>query len=199
MELLGLILPVTVFGVSTLCTPGPNNVMLTASGVNFGFRRSIPHMMGITIGFALMNLAVGLGLGGVFEANPRLHLALKYVSVIYLLYLAWKIATANAVKEGAVVASPFTFIQAAAFQWVNPKAWAICIGAVATFTTVGGDLVGEVVLMSLIFLLVSVPSTSSWAYFGTLIARYLKSPQHLRRFNWAMAALLVLSLVPALF
>lgn len=198
MALLELIIPVTVFGVSTLCTPGPNNVMLTASGVNFGFRRSVPHMMGITVGFAVMNLAVGMGLGGVFEAYPQIHMGLKYVSIAYLIYLAWKIAMASAAGDETSGAQPFTFVQAAAFQWVNPKAWAIAVSAVATFTTVGGNLYAEVILMSVIFLLLSVPSTSSWAFFGTVIARYLQNPKHRKIFNWSMAGLLLLSLAPVI-
>lgn len=198
MALVELIVPVTVFGVSSLFTPGPNNVMLTASGVNFGFRRSVPHMSGIAVGFSVMNLAVGLGLGGVFDTYPQIHVGLKYVSVAYLLFLAWKIATADAAKSGQAGGQPLSFIQAAAFQWVNPKAWAIAVSAVATFTTIGGDLVVEVALMSLIFLLLSVPSTSTWALFGTVIARYLQSAAHRKAFNWSMAGLLVLSLIPAL-
>ena len=196
--LLELIIPVAVFGVSALCTPGPNNVMLTASGVNFGFRRSIPHMMGIIVGFSVMNLAVGLGLGGVFETYPQIHMGLKYVTIAYLIFLAWKMATADAASGNEACAKPFSFVQAAAFQWVNPKAWAVVISAVATFTTIGGDLMGEVVLMSLVFLLVSILSTSSWAFFGTVIARYLQSPRHLKIFNWSMAGLLLLSLAPVL-
>jgi threonine/homoserine/homoserine lactone efflux protein len=196
--LVDLIVPVSVFGVSSLFTPGPNNIMLAASGVNFGFSRTIPHMSGITLGFAVMNLAVGLGLGGVFESHPQIHLGLKYVSMAYLLVLAWKIATADAARSGDAGGRPLSFIQAAAFQWVNPKAWAIAVSAVATFTTVGGDLLTEVVMMTLIFLLISVPSTSTWALFGAVIARYLQSPIHLKVFNWSMAGLLVLSLVPSL-
>lgn len=198
MPLTDIILPVTLFGLSSAFTPGPNNIMLTASGVNFGFRRTVPHMLGVAIGFSVMNLAVGLGLGGVFERYPHIHMGLKYVSIAYLVYLAWRVATAGEVNNAQGRGKPFTFLQAAAFQWVNPKAWIIAVGAVATFTTVGGDLFAEVLLMSLIFLLVTLPSTSMWAYFGTLIARYLHSPERLRLFNWSMAGLLLISLVPAL-
>lgn len=197
MDMIDLIIPVIIFGASSTFSPGPNNMMVTASGVNFGFRRTIPHMLGIAIGFAVMNLAVGLGLGRVFEAYPQIHMVLKYVSIAYLTYLAWKIATSGEAKGAQKRAKPFTFLQAAAFQWVNPKAWVIAVGAVATFTTVGGNLLAEVMLMSLIFLLVTIPSASTWAYFGTVIARYLHTPKRLRAFNWSMAGLLLLSLVPA--
>ena len=191
------IVPVTVFALAAAATPGPNNVMLTASGVNFGFRLTIPHMLGIAVGFAVMNLCVGVGLGEVFERYPALHLALKYVSIAYLLFLAWKIANAGKTDDGKARGKPFTFLQAAAFQWVNPKAWAIAIGAVATFTTVNGDLLVEVLAMSAIFFLVTIPSASMWAYFGTVIGRVLKTPKRIAVFNWSMAVLLVASLIPA--
>lgn len=195
---LDFIMPVAIFGVIATFTPGPNNVMITASGVNFGFRRSLPHLMGITIGFAVMNLGVGVGLGRVFETYPHIHIVLKYVSVAYLMFLAWKIATAGEARGEKKRAQPFTFLQAAAFQWVNPKAWAIAIGAVSTFTTVGGDLFAEVLLISLIIMLVTIPCTGSWAFFGTVISRFLDTPLRLRAFNWSMAGLLLLSLVPAI-
>lgn len=198
MPLLDLVIPVTVFAAVSVSSPGPNNVMITASGVNFGFRRTIPHMLGIAIGFAVMNLAVGLGLGRMFETYPLIHVVLKYVSIVYLVYLAWKIANSGPVEEGRARAKPFTFLQAAAFQWVNPKAWAIAVGAVATFTTVGGDLLGEVMVMSLIFLLCTIPSASTWTFFGTVIGRFLHTPERLKAFNWFMAGLLLLSLVPAI-
>jgi len=198
MALLDLVVPVMLFSAASLSSPGPNNVMVTASGVNFGFRRTIPHMLGIAIGFAVMNLAVGLGLGRVFETYPQIHLVLKYVSIAYLVFLAWKIANAGHVKEGKARAKPFTFVQAAAFQWVNPKAWAVAVGAVATFTTVGGNLLGEVLLMSLIFLLWTIPSASTWTFFGTVIGRFLHTPGRLKAFNWFMAGLLLLSLIPAI-
>lgn len=192
------LIPVIVFGFAAAFTPGPNNVMVTASGANFGFRRTVPHMLGITIGFALMNLAVGLGLGRVFETYSQIHIALKYGSIAYLLYLAWKIANAGEAKSTGKNAKPLTFLQAAAFQWMNPKAWVIAVGAVSTFTTVGGDLLTEVLIMSVVFMLITVPSVSTWTFFGTVIARYLHSPKHLRVFNWSMAGLLILSLVPAM-
>ena len=193
-----LLLPVTLFGISGAFTPGPNNIMLTASGVNFGFRRTVPHIMGIAFGFAFMNMAVGIGLGGVFEAYPQIHLALKYVSAAYLLFLAYKIAIAGEAKSGRVRANPLTFFQAAAFQWVNPKAWAVVVSAVSAFTTVGGNLFAEVLFMSVVFLIVTFPSASSWTFFGTVIARFLHNPKRLRVFNVAMAGLLVASLIPVL-
>ena len=197
MVLIDWALPIVAFCASSTFTPGPNNVMITASGANFGFRRSIPHILGIAIGFGVMNLCVGLGLGGVFAAYPDLHVVLKYASIAYLTYLAWKIATASGAGKGEDKGKPFTFLQAAAFQWVNPKAWVIAIGAVSTFTTVGGDLMAEVMAMSLIFMVVTFPSASMWAMFGLMIGKFLQTPGRLRAFNWTMAGILMLSLLPA--
>ena len=121
------------FTFATSVTPGPNNAMLTASGANFGFRRAVPHMLGIILGFPAMVLAIGLGLGTVFSALPWLHLALKYVGAAYMLYLAWRIATAERGK-GAAAAKPISFFEAAGFQWVNPKAWIMGVGALAAYT-----------------------------------------------------------------
>lgn len=198
MALIELIIPVAIFGSIATFTPGPNNVMVTASGVNFGFRRTIPHLLGIAIGFAVMNLGVGIGLGRLFEMYPDIHVVLKYVSIAYLSYLAFKIATAGEAKGGQKSSRPLTFFQAAAFQWVNPKAWVIAVGAVATFTTVGGDLFAEVLLISLIIMIVTIPCSGTWAFFGSVIARYLHTPLRLRVFNGSMAGVLILSLVPAM-
>lgn len=189
-------LPLIAFAVSASITPGPNNIMLTASGVNFGFRRTGPHMLGVSLGFPVMVAAVGLGLGGVFEAEPRIHLALKYVGIAYLLWLAWKVATASRAKEVGAPAKPFTFLQAAGFQWVNPKAWIMAVGAIATFTTVQGDVFTEVMIIAIVFGAVACPSVILWTLFGTGIRRLLKSERSRNWFNWSMAALLVASLLP---
>ena len=125
-----LLIALLGFAFVTSVTPGPNNMMLLASGVNFGFRRTVPHMLGISIGHSLMVFLVGLGLAGVFKAWPPALVMLKVASVAYMLWLAWKIAHAGAPGEGTARARPFSFLQAAAFQWVNPKAWAMALGAV---------------------------------------------------------------------
>ncbi|MEN8893816.1 LysE family translocator [Planktotalea arctica] len=189
--LLGLIL----FAFVSSITPGPNNLMLMASGANFGFRRTIPHMLGVGIGFSVMIVLVGAGLIQVFDLYPVLHTALKIVSVLYLLWLAWKIANA-APPEGEAKsdATPFTFIQAALFQWVNPKAWTMALTAIAVYTA--DQSLGAVTLVALIFGLVNLPSVSTWTILGQQMARFLTSPARLRLFNWAMAGLLVLSLYP---
>ena len=188
-----------LFAISASITPGPNTLMLLASGVNFGFRRTLPHVLGITVGFPAMIMAIGLGLGGLFEAYPRIHVILKYVGMAYLLWLAWKVATAESAEDAACESKPFGLFQAAAFQWVNPKAWIVSVSAIATYTSLQGDFMQEVVLIAVIFGIVSVPAVTSWTFFGTAIRRLLKSERARTLFNWAMAGLLVASLLPILF
>lgn len=185
------------FAFVSSITPGPNNLMLMASGANFGFRRTIPHMLGIGLGFTVMVVAVGAGLKQIFDAYPVSHTALKVASVLYLLYLAWKIATAAPVRPGEVTGRPMTFLQAAAFQWVNPKAWAMALTAVTVYTP--DRSFWAVVLVAVVFGAINLPSVSSWTLLGQQMAKMLKSPTKLRIFNWTMGALLVLSLYPVLF
>lgn len=198
---LELLPALALFAVSSSITPGPNNVMVTASGANFGFARTMPHILGISIGFPVMVVAVGLGLGQVFVQLPVLHTVMKWIGAAYLLWLAWKLATSRptAIDDGAPAqARPMTLLQAAAFQWVNPKAWIMAVGAMSTFTTVGGDPVVEASIVGGMFALACLPSVALWAGFGVALRRWLSSAKALRRFNLSMAALLVVSLVPTL-
>jgi threonine/homoserine/homoserine lactone efflux protein len=198
MHLLEFIWPVALFGLVSTGTPGPNNIMVTTSGVNFGFRKTVPHIFGIATGFAVMNLAVGLGMGHLFSAYPMLHEILKIVCIFYLIYLASRIAGSGSHEKGQARQKPLTFLHAAGFQWVNPKAWVIAISAVSTFATTGGEMMREMILISLVFFLVTLPTASLWTYSGTLISSYLRTPKHLKAFNWVMAGLLMASLVPIL-
>ncbi len=185
------------YGFVTSVTPGPNNIMLLASGLNFGFRRTLPHMAGISLGHAFMVLMVGLGLVGVFTTYPPARTILSVISVIYMLWLAWKIANAAPPEGSGTRAKPFTFLQAAAFQWVNPKAWIMALGAVTLYAP-GQDL-ASLLWVTLGFVMVNFPSVSIWAAIGMGLRRFLSRPKWLRAFNWTMAVLLVLSLVPVLF
>ena len=192
-----LIAPVLSFAVSTTITPGPNNVMVTASGANFGYRRTIRHILGISLGFPVMVVAVGLGLGGLFHALPEAHIVLKILGCAYILWMAWRIAVADGMGgAGAKPGTPFTFLQAAGFQWVNPKAWVMAVGAITAYTSAGGYFYLEIVLIALIFLLVCIPSISIWTLFGVAIGRILTARKWLRAFNAVMALLLVASLIP---
>lgn len=192
-ELLG---PLILFAAAMCLTPGPNVVMVTASAANFGFRRSIPQMLGITIGFGSMVMAAGLGLAGMVHAEPRLHAVLRYAGAIYLLYLAWRIARAGAADGRAVGARPISFVEAALFTWVNPKGWVTALGALAAYTTVGGDVLQEVSVIASVLAAACLVSVAIWAAFGAAISRFLRDPSVRSMFNWSMAALLVLSLIP---
>ena len=184
------------FAFVTTVTPGPNNLMLMASGANFGFRRTVPHMLGIAGGVSLMALLVGLGLMALFEAMPLLGGILKVASVLYLLWLAYKIATAAPIEARDAKARPMTLMQAAAFQWVNPKAWAMCLSAITIYAPDRTLL--SVAIVAGAFALVSLPAISVWAWLGTIIRQWLSSPRRLQVFNLTMAALLVASLYPLL-
>jgi threonine/homoserine/homoserine lactone efflux protein len=168
--------------------------MMTASGVNFGFRRSIPHMLGIAIGFMVLLLAIGFGLGALFAAFPPAQLALKVVGIVYMLYLAWRVANAGAIREDEGRGRPMTFLEAAAFQWVNPKGLLMAIGAMSIFPRPGHAM--DIVLVTLIFGLVNLPSVATWAGFGAGLRNVLRDPARVRVFNIVMALLLVASIVP---
>ncbi len=191
------LLALAMFAFVASITPGPNNVMLLTSGVNFGLRRSLPHMLGVNVGFVVMIALIGIGFGQMFERLPWLHVALKIVGVLYMLWLAWKIAHATGIGEAVRPKRPMTFLQAAAFQWVNPKAWAMAVTAIAAYT-LADHLVLSALVIAGVFGVVNLPSIACWALFGLGLRRYLSDPVTIRRFNRAMAALLVASLWPVL-
>jgi threonine/homoserine/homoserine lactone efflux protein len=193
-----LLIAFIAFAFVTSVTPGPNNMMLLASGVNFGVRRSLPHMLGISLGFMVLVMAVGFGLGQVFEQVPQLYSLLRYLGATYLLYLAWNIANAGAPdSDVGARGKPFSFLQAAAFQWVNPKAWVMAIGAITTYTP-QDDFLVNVLLIAALFALVNCPSVGLWTMAGSLLRNWLGNPRVLRGFNIGMALLLVASLYPIL-
>lgn len=188
--------PLILFASAMSLTPGPNVIMVTASAANFGFRRVIPHMLGITLGFGGLVMAVGLGLAGLFHAEPRLHTALKYVGGAYLLYLAWCIARAGKKDGASARARPIGLIEAALFQCVNPKGWVFAVGALAAYTSVGGDVLWETSMIAAILAATCLISVAVWAAFGAAIGRLLGNPRARKAFNWVMAGLLVVSLAP---
>ncbi|MCS6502457.1 LysE family translocator [Burkholderia thailandensis] len=184
-----------LFALVTSITPGPNNTMLLASGVNFGFRRTLPHMLGISAGVAILMLSVGFGLGEAFKRLPLLYTLLETASIVYLLYLAWRIGTSSEVRTHNGKSRPMTFVEAIAFQWVNPKAWMMVLTA-ATTIQLSTDYGCNAVWMALVFVFVGLPCISVWAAFGQGLRGFLSNPRWLRVFNVTMAALLVLSLYP---
>lgn len=192
-----LITALFIFALVATATPGPNNVMVLASGANFGYRRTLPHLLGITVGFTLMIALVGLGIVRIFDAWPPSFVILSLLCAGYLLYLAWRLAHAAPVGAAQTGARPFTFLQAAAFQWVNPKAWAMGVSAVTIHAP--DRSIWSVLIVAGMFGLVSLPCVSVWVLMGQQIRRLLSSPRRLRAFNLTMAALLLLSLAPALF
>jgi len=188
------------FAFVSSITPGPNNLMLMTSGVNFGFARTIPHMLGVSCGFTLMIVLVGAGLAKVFELYPIAHTVLKYASCAYLLYLAWKIATSAAPGEKKLAdkSRPMTFIEAALFQWVNPKAWTMALTAVSAYT-LPADPIVSLLVVAAVFGAINLPTVGSWTLLGTQLRGLLSDPKRLRIFNVTMALILVATLYPVLF
>lgn len=190
----------SLFALVTSITPGPNNLMILASGINFGFKASIPHMLGINSGFLLLVLAVGVGLERIVLQLPWIFDALKWGGAIYLLYLAWCIATSGPVEDAsrnARPAKPMKFLSAAIFQWVNPKAWVMAMGVFSTYIPASNGL-AVIVTAAMIFALINLPCVGVWTLFGSGLRRLFQSRKNLIAFNYGMAALLVLSLYPLL-
>jgi threonine/homoserine/homoserine lactone efflux protein len=187
------------FAFVSSITPGPNNLMLMTSGINFGVRRTLPHMLGVALGFTLMIMLIGLGIMQIIEAVPGSTLIITIASGLYLLYMAWKIAntgTSPAENGEAVTGSkPFTFLQAALFQWVNPKAWTMALTAISAYAPKSQGWVGVLVVAG-VFGIINLPSTGAWALMGAKMRRFLSDPIRLRAFNIVAALLLVASLYP---
>jgi len=195
-----LLTALLAFAFVSTVTPGPNNLMVLASGANFGLRRTLPHMAGITLGFGLMVFLVGVGLMQIFDLFPITYTILKIASVSFLIYLAYKIATAAppSEKSTAPTGHPITFVQAALFQWVNPKAWAMALSANSAYTPEGFGMAGALIVASA-FIAVNTPSITCWTLMGTQISRLLNVAWKLRAFNICAALLLLGSLYPILF
>lgn len=193
--MLETLLPIVLFTFSTSITPGPNNLMIMSSGLNYGVNRSVPHLLGICLGFPAMIIAIGLGLGTLFTQFPLLHEVIRWVGIAYLLYLAWVIASTREMGS-AGTQKPFTFLQAVAFQWVNPKGWIMAVGALAAFTSPSGEMWMEIARIALSFVAIGGPCIVVWLLFGVGLKRLLNEPRHLRRFNLAMGLLLAASVVP---
>lgn len=185
-----------LFVFVTAFTPGPNNIMVTASGVNFGFMRTIPHMAGITAGFVVLVVAAAAGLGAIFAAAPVLQTALKIAGALYMLWLAWKVANARP-DSGAKVdlGRPMTFLQAAAFQWVNPKAVVMALTVIAVYVR-SEYRVHDALIVLAVEVVATVGTVVTWTGFGVALRSLLANPRHARTFNIVMALLLVVSIVP---
>lgn len=186
-----------LFALVTTITPGPNTLMLLASGANYGIRRSYPHVLGVSLGFAFMVVLVGTGLIRLFDLYPLSYQVLKTLSVSYLLYLAYRIATAtSSMSRNRPSGKPLTFLEAAMYQWVNPKSWTMALTAISVYSP--SQSVGAIILVAVIFGAIALPSVSLWAVLGHHLKRILGSRSRMRTFNISMALLLVVSLYPAI-
>lgn len=183
------------FAFVATATPGPNNLMVMASGVNFGFRRTVPHVLGITGGFTLLVALIGLGLGSLLTAYPAAHFALKIAGGAYLLYLAWRIGTSRQVGKGSAASEPLSALGAAAFQWVNPKGWMMAVTATSLYAVPGRPFTSAAIV-ALVFGAVCLPIVSVWAGFGTKLRDFLSDPKRLKLFNMTMGVLLALTTIP---
>lgn len=186
-----VVVPMAAYTVAGTMTPGPNNVMLATSGANFGFRRTINHMTGVVLGAVLLLFVVSVGLGAVFAALPALQLAIKIAGALFLLYLAWRIATATAKDENDPDGRPLSFFEAFGFQFANPKAWTVAGAAASTFLPTDVSAVFGATVLSVTFAVVAIPAVVTWTVFGVGIGRALRTPRAHRLFNGAMALLLV--------
>jgi threonine/homoserine/homoserine lactone efflux protein len=184
------------FSAVSVFSPGPNNLMLMTSGANYGLRQSLPHMLGIIIGFPVMIMLVGMGVLKLFDLWPPLHMVLKLASLGYMLYLAYKIAHAKPPTEAQGKSRPLTFLQSAAFQWVNPKGWAMALGAISLYAS--GREMAAIAWIAGTYVLTGIGSTTTWVLIGERVGRLLQQPKRLRVFNITMALLLVASLIPVL-
>lgn len=193
-------LPLILFALVSTATPGPNNIMMLASGLNFGIRRSLPHWLGICIGVPIMLFAFGFGLEQLFHLMPAAFLVLKILGISYLVFLAYKIARAQPMQKlnnpNKATAAPLSFWQAVLFQWVNPKAWVMCLTAIPAFTSTEQALLPQVSIIAATFCLVGLLGVGAWLFTGSQIQRLLKKPKQQQMFNLTMAALLVVSIVP---
>jgi threonine/homoserine/homoserine lactone efflux protein len=184
-----MLIALTILMLAMFWTPGPNNALLATSGLHFGFRRSVPHLLGVSLGFTLMLFLVALGLGGLFQLFPILLEILRWSGAALLLWLAWKVATSDAAKPGEAGPKPWTFAQATAFQWVNPKGWVICIGVIPQFVR-AESFWQDSLIVSAMSVLTGTSSAIGWVAFGVVMQRLLTSPARRKAFSYTMAALI---------
>lgn len=189
-----LVIGLAVFAFVSSITPGPNNLMLMASGVNFGFTKTLPHLSGVVIGLVVLFLVLGAGLSRIFERYPNAYWVLKVASAIYMLWLAYNILKSSAPREKRNDVKPLSFFQAFAFQWVNPKVWAMATTSLTVYAPSGS--LGAVVSVSIIFACISLPSVGVWVLLGQKFRLALSNAATLRVFNVVMAGFLVASLWP---
>ncbi|WP_199610275.1 LysE family translocator [Flocculibacter collagenilyticus] len=192
--MMALLVPLTLFAFTASSTPGPNNILLTTSGANFGFRRTLPFVIGVRCGFTLIQILVILGLGGVFLQYPEAHTLLKYLGSAYLLVLAWKIANMPPPNANDGKAKPLSIIEGALFQFVNPKTWIVIISSTTAYTLGGDEYFSSAIMLIIVFNLVGIPAAIIWIQFGAAISKLFKTEQAWRYFNRTMAVLTLASI-----
>lgn len=192
------LISVVVFSISASVTPGPNTIMAMASAVSFGARKSLPLLWGISIGFSIMLFIVGLGFGQVFSLFPKLTIYLKIIGIVYLLYLAFVIANSGEGSKNFKYDKPLSFSKGLLFQWVNAKAWIVCISAVSTYTTAGDSYISQILLLTCTFLIAGPICVGIWVFFGAFLKKHFTSSKYIKRFNMIMAILLILSITPVI-
>jgi len=192
------LLSIFLFSLVMTITPGPNNIMILASGLNFGIRKSIPNLLGIAFGFPIMLIAVGFGLDSLVTQKPGIYLFVKLASVGYLLFLAYKMFVTTQQKNLNQGAKPLTFIQAVLFQWVNPKAWVMIFSGIGVFTT-STDMQTTTLIIALSFFIAIFPCNGSWLFLGSQMKKLIKTDFHYKVFNRTMATLLLVSVIPSVF
>jgi len=191
------IISFSIFASIAAITPGPNNLMLAASGANYGAKRTIPHLLGVTIGFLCLILAAGLGLSGLFTALPQLYDIMRVLSLFFLVYLAWKIANAGPIEE-ASASKPLSFGTAFLFQWVNPKGTTVTISTITAYTSSTDSFLTDLTLIIVIFGITTLISTIAWTIAGQFIGTFLQDKKRRQIFNYVMAGLLVAALLPVI-
>jgi len=198
LEYFYYILPFLGFAFSTSITPGANNIMLTTAGANYGYFKTIPQLLGIAFGFLVLMLAIAFGLGILLTKYPALHLILKYVGVVYLLYLSWKIASSHSVISNNNI-NNITFSNAAFLQWVNPKVWGMAVTAMTTFNLINLNYYFSSIVLALLFVLIYIICGSIWILFGIQMKNYMSDHKKLKIFNIIMGSLLAITAVWMLY
>ncbi|HAY45210.1 MAG TPA: hypothetical protein DCY55_02880 [Gammaproteobacteria bacterium] len=188
-----------VFALATAISPGPNNFLLLSSGLNFGWRRSIPHALGIIAGISFVIVVLGAGLGGYLEANPNVHSVIRWPGILVILYIAWKIIRSNYLNTTQKKYRPFTFIEACLFQWVNPKALIIVLTMIAVYTSPQYPIYSQLSVIVLVEIFSGIIATTTWVMMGVYLERVFTNSKYLRIFNICMGILLIAAVVPTIF
>ncbi len=198
---LAMLSSIVVFTLTSSVTPGPNNIIILSSGLTFGYKKTIPHILGVVLGYPFMLILLGLGIGVVLEKFPIVLNILRYVGIAYLFWMAYKIVSNTSSYEVTENSNkkPFSFLQSALFQWVNPKAWIMGLTVISLFVTSSENSLIQILTIALIYALSIVIGTSLWAIGGVFLKRFLKDAKSVRFFNIILAVFLIVSVVPVMF